>query len=298
MEKEILIKKWLDNELSPLELEQFKQLEEYKSYMELSEKAHLFKAPDFNSSNEYEKLKSIIDSKRTTGKLLNKIRPVMKVAAVFIIGFVIYSVIFTNHITTINTIASEKTIIDLPDKSVAQLNSLSELSFDKNSWSQKRNVELNGEAYFKVAKGSQFDVHTSAGIVSVLGTQFNVKNRNHYFEVTCYEGKVSVNYKEKSIILIAQESIRFFEGKMIEDTTIVNHPSWIDNQSSFKSIPFSEVIAEFERQYNVNIDADMNLDALFTGTFTHTDKKLALSSITIPMNLKYTIENNTIRIYE
>ena len=48
MKKEALIKKWLDNELSTEELIQFQQLEEYESYMKLSEKAIRFKAPSFD----------------------------------------------------------------------------------------------------------------------------------------------------------------------------------------------------------------------------------------------------------
>lgn len=298
MKKEELIKKWLDNELSPAELERFKQLEEYDSYMQLSEKAHLFKAPDFNSSYEYEKLKSIIDKKRSAKKLLNRIKPLMKIAAVFIIGFVVYSIVFSNPLSTINTLVAQKTLINLPDNSIVQLNSMSQLTYYKKSWNQKREVSLNGEAFFKVAKGSKFDVKTSTGIVTVLGTQFNVKNRNDYFEVTCYEGKVNVNKNDKNSILNAGESIRFFNDKVINDTIIKKHPSWIDNLSSFKSVPYTEVIAEFERQYNVNVKTNINSNTLFTGAFTHTDKKLALSSITIPMNLKYTIENNTISIYE
>ena len=47
----------------------------------------------------------------------------------------------------------------------------------ENKWKNERSVNLDGEGFFKVAKGSKFDVETSAGTVSVVGTQFNVKNR-------------------------------------------------------------------------------------------------------------------------
>jgi Fe2+-dicitrate sensor, membrane component len=63
------------------------------------------------------------------------------------------------------------------------LNSSSQLSYSKNKWDSKREVTLNGEAFFKVSKGSTFDVITLNGKVSVLGTQFNVKQRENYFEV-------------------------------------------------------------------------------------------------------------------
>lgn len=298
MKKEELIKKWLDNELTLAEMQEFKQLEEYDSFMKLSDKASFFKAPNFNSSKEYKKILPIIEGKRTTKTLLNRIKPILKLAAVFIIGILVYTAFFLNNETTINTFASEKTVVILPDNSIAQLNSLSELSYNKEAWNKQRKVELIGEAYFKVAKGSQFDVQTSTGVVTVIGTQFNVKNRLNYFEVVCYEGKVSVTYNNKNTILTHGKTVRILNGKIIEDATVIDHPTWIDDYSSFNSVAFSEVIAEFERQYNVNIEADIDSEILFTGTFTHTNKKLALLSITIPLNLKSTIENNTIRLYE
>lgn len=64
MNKEFLIKKWLDNELSVDESKKFQQLEEYNSYMKLSKKSQLFKAPAFNYSKVYLKLQSTIDKKK------------------------------------------------------------------------------------------------------------------------------------------------------------------------------------------------------------------------------------------
>lgn len=296
MKKEYLIKKWLDNELSPKELLEFQQLEEYDSYVKMSEKAHLFKAPEFNVSEAYKKIEPIVSQKRATKSLIQRLKPVMQIAAVFIVGMILYSIIFSNKTIEIQTMASQKVEVTLPDNSIAQLNSLSEIKYNKGSWNKKREVELNGEAYFKVAKGSQFNVQTSSGIVSVLGTQFNVKNRQDYFEVTCFEGKVRVAYSEDVIILTAGKTVRVMNGKFINDNTTLAHPSWTDNYSTFKSVPFSEVIAEFERQYNVKINIDKDTNVLFTGTFTHTNKEQGLQSITIPLNLKYTIKNDTIRL--
>ncbi|PHR71844.1 MAG: anti-sigma factor [Lutibacter sp.] len=298
MRKEELIKKWLDNELTTEELQEFKLLEEYDSFIKLSENAQHFKAPEYNSSSAYEKVLPIIKQKRISKTVLQKLKPVLQIAAIFIIGLVVYSAFFTDDLTTINTLASEKTIINLPDNSIAQLNTSSKLSFNKDAWKKQREVQLNGEAYFKVAEGSQFDVLTSSGVVSVLGTQFNVKNRDDYFEVTCYEGKVRVRTKERTSILTLGKTIRILNGNIVDDTTAIHHPTWIDNYSSFKSVPFTQVVAEFERQYNVKMNLETDVNNLFTGTFTHKDKKLALQSITIPLNLKYKIKENTIRIYE
>ena len=58
MNKELLIQKWLDDELNAAELKAFKGLPEYDSYTKLSEKATLFKDTSYNVSLEFEKLNS------------------------------------------------------------------------------------------------------------------------------------------------------------------------------------------------------------------------------------------------
>ncbi|PCI07208.1 MAG: hypothetical protein COB73_08655 [Flavobacteriaceae bacterium] len=298
MKKEILIKKWLDNELTADELKQFQRLEEYDSYVKLSEKAPLFKAPEFNSSDAYKKLQPIIDEKRGSKSNKELYKIIAQMAAAFIIGFTLVSVFFSKDLTTIETMASEKTTVTLPDNSTAQLNSKSEISYSEKKWDKKRTVNLKGEAYFKVAKGSKFDVKTTAGIVSVHGTQFNVKNRKNYFEVKCFEGLVGVEIDGDITMLPVGNTLRVVNGKLIKSTTDLTAPNWIANESSFKSVPLSEVFAEFERQYNVKISTEFNTEILFTGMFVHDDKQVALKSITIPFDLEYTITNTKIILTE
>lgn len=294
MEKEILVKKWLANELSEEELKAFQQLDDYDSYMKLSKNAQFFKAPAYDTLEAYNKLQTIIAHKRKSKKLLNWLKPVAQTAAVLIIGFFAYTVFFSNNITAVHSLAGQKVMTVLPDASEVHLNSLSQLNFTEKTWKKERKVNLEGEAFFKVAKGSQFEVHTASGIIRVLGTQFNVKNRTNYFEVTCYEGHVSVAYQRENTSLLAGKTLRIINGVADSAMTELRYPTWIDSVSSFNSVPFSEVIAEFERQYNAKISGDIDTNVLFTGTFVHGDRNLALRSITIPFNLEYTIENNMI----
>jgi hypothetical protein len=66
--------------------------------------------------------------------------------------------------------------------------------------------------------------------------------------------------------------------------------NWLNNESAFSSVPFHQVISEFERQYKVEIvPKNVNMEVLFTGRFTHEDMILALKSITIPQNITYQI---------
>lgn len=296
MKKEKLIKKWLDNELTPEEFEDFQKLEAYESYIKLSEGAKRFKAPDFDASEAYQSIQPIIQRKRNRKSLLIRLQPIAQVAAIFMIVFGAYSLIFSENLMTSHTLAGQKTAVTLPDASVVELNSMSEFSYQKNNWKEEREVYLEGEAFFKVAKGSRFDVQTSSGTVSVLGTEFNVKHRNKYFEVKCFEGKVSVLHRGELTELTAGKSIRIVEDKISHAITELEYPSWLDNLSTFKSVPLHEVIAEFERQYDVKIITKTNTGLLFSGSFVHDNKELALKSITLPFELNYTIKNNIITL--
>ena len=180
-------------------------------------------------------------------------------------------------------------IRDLPDDSEIHLNALSSISYNKNKWNKSRAISLDGEAYFKVVKGATFQVNTEAGQVTVLGTEFNVKHRDGIFEVVCYEGSVRVTHQDHTNILKPGDSFLILDGKYIAiEKDIAKNPSWIDNRSYFKSLPYNYVINEFERQYNIEVQATgLVMDQLFTGTFVHNDLNLALKSITLPLNLKY-----------
>ncbi|QCX40553.1 DUF4974 domain-containing protein [Aureibaculum algae] len=299
MKKELLIQKWLDGEINDAELSAFKALPEYASYAKLSEKAKLFEDTSYDVDFEYGKLNAIISERRqktaTPVKTLNWFKPLMRVAAILLVGLAIYYAPLYGDTTTVKTLASNQTTIQLPDNSNVKLNASSSLQYKKGDWENNREVNLVGEAYFDVAKGSQFDVNTWLGKVSVLGTQFNVKQRVNYFEVTCYEGLVSLKYKGKEIKLPAGKSFKVIGNEIIEDETKDSLPSWSSkNMSSFKSVPYSEVIQEFERQYNIKVETNnVDMTQLFTGSFALNDQELALKAITIPLELKYNKENKT-----
>ncbi|WP_040278678.1 FecR family protein [Psychroserpens damuponensis] len=295
MNKEDLIQKWLDHNLSPTELEAFKQLEDYPSLIKLDQELTGFKA---DTTNEDEALEQVWQSINTIKKKPKRLLATLtKIAAMLVVCFGIYFYTTTLD-TTSNTIASQQKSVILPDASQVQLNAMSTMTFNTSSWDDNRHLTLNGEAFFKVAKGKKFAVKTTMGTVTVLGTQFNVKQRNNFFEVICYEGKVGVTSEEKNTTLLPGDSFLIIDGKYIAtEKENTQHPSWLDHKSTFKSIPYSKVIAEFERQYNVSIEYNtINTSQHFTGSFIHNDIEIALKSITLPLQLKYSKTDNIISL--
>ena len=289
MEKAELIKKWLDNNLNPEEQKAFEALEDYNELVQLSDKLKQFKAPDYKSDGV---LEHILEQKKTKKSKLISFNVMSKIAAVFVIGLSLFYFL-NNTDTTVNAIAANKVNTTLPDNSLVTVNASSSITYNKKSWSNKRQVKLKGEAFFKVAKGSKFDVVTNAGIVSVLGTEFNVKNRNNSFEVTCYEGSVLVTYNNKEERLAPGD---YFRSGVVTRKKFENvSPTWINNESTFISEPYSNVIQEFERQYNVKVTTE-NVDTslLFTGKFVHNDIDIALKTLTLPFNIVFEQNENAI----
>ncbi len=295
MKREELIYKWLNHELNADELDNFKKLEDYDVLIKLNNGLLGFKSPNYNTPEALKSVLEHINSEKTIKKSWLPI--IASVAAVFILffGFYYYSTTFDSNF---KTLTAQKQTIELPDGSTVRLNSLSELSFNKSNWSENREIKLDGEAYFKVAKGSKFQVKTPVGIVNVLGTQFNVKQREDFFEVICFEGSVNVAYTDYVINLSPGNRVLIRDGQLIttekEDLT---SPSWIKNYSQFKSAPYEEVLAEFERQYDIKIKLkSVDASQLFTGSFTHDNMETALKSITLPLQLTYSKTNRTITL--
>ena len=289
MNREKLISKWLNHELNEKELEAFKQLEDYKELMKLQAGISRFQQNNFDTISELDSLRKSIRQKKESRKLW---QPFAKIAALFVIGFLAFNY-FTQQPTIIQTLASEKTFIELPDQSTININADSQISYHKKNWKKSREIALKGEAYFDVTKGATFKVETHLGTVKVYGTQFNVKQRNNLFEVVCYEGLVGVLFDGQETLIHPGERIFILNNEVLTTKDSQKGPSWIDGLSTFKSTPYSEVIAEIERQYNLKITLnEIDPNIMFSGSFAHNNIDLALKAITIPVNANYNkIEN-------
>jgi len=288
MEQNYFLAKWLNGEIHEEELLKHISEDELRSYKKIISASNRLEAPEYNAEEAFTKLKSI--QKKSNVRKLQFIRQFYKVAAVLTLFFASYYFISDTN-TTYTTNLAEKTTFELPDHSNVNLNAESEIKFNPKNWKNNRELNLKGEAYFKVEKGSKFTVQTNLGKVQVLGTQFNVAVRDHYFEVNCYEGLVSVTYNNEVIKIPAGSRFKMLNSNTeFTNEHVEINPSWIKNNSNFKSMPYKFVIKELERQFNVSIKYDTKHEnTLFTGSFTHTNLELALQAISIPLNLKFTI---------
>lgn len=290
MDKDHLIKKWLADDLGPEESEVFENLDETPFFKDIVDSASAFKASQFSGVDDYQKFKEQLKLPETKVKKLNWIRPLMRIASVFVMGLAMYYLFFHENLTKIDTKVGEKISVTLPDASSVTLNALSEMAYNENRWNQKREIKLFGEAFFDVAQGATFNVITPEGTVSVLGTEFNVRQRGSFFEVRCFEGTVKVKAEGHEEILEQGDSFRMLEGIVTLGENIYTVPQWTKNVSDFQRVEVSQVFEELERQYGVTVLLEnVNKEQLFTGGFVHDSLENALKSITEPLDLEYTI---------
>ncbi|MGV6828897.1 MAG: FecR family protein [Flavobacteriales bacterium] len=294
MENKKLLSKWLNNEINSEELKKLTASKEYASYIKIAKATAKLSPPVFNSTVNFDAINSKIKQQKSVKvRTFLPLKTVIQIAAIFAILFASY-VFVSNLDTTISTKIAEKETFLLPDESQVVLNANSSIRYQKNSWNNNRELNLDGEAYFKVKKGKKFSVKTSNGVVQVLGTHFNVFSRENFFYIKCFEGLVSVSFNDTLIKLPAKNTLQIEQGVVLAHSKINSeNPSWIDNESYFKNTTLALVLQEIERQYPVTINTkNINVSTRFSGTVTHTDLSLALQAVCEPLNLDFSINNN------
>ncbi|MFA5329323.1 MAG: FecR domain-containing protein [Prolixibacteraceae bacterium] len=167
----------------------------------------------------------------------------------------------------------EKSMVRLPDGSEVWLNANSRLVYNSFS-STHRQVELKGEAFFKVTHNANapFVVKTNECDVEVLGTTFNVMAYDEFGrkEITLLNGKVNVHAEGKTEVLKPGESLILKNHKMqILEVDASQSSQWVDNKFNFKNIPISELMKRLENWYDVDITLEnkSGKEVNFTGTF-------------------------------
>ncbi len=285
-----ILARWLAGELTPEEQRAFERSPEYTTYENLARGLDRYKKPEFDKDRLKNQVWNHINAS-SKGNVI-PLKPLYYSIAVAA-SLLLFIGLFFNQVTY-ETGTGEQLAIILPDGSEIQLNAKSKLQRNRFFWNSNKSVSLEGEGFFIIEKGQDFSVQTKAGTVSVLGTEFNVKTRTAFFELACYEGKVRFDNQKKAIseTLAVGQGLRI-DNKLERITIERSTPDWVDGKSTFTSTPLSEVIAELEAQYDINIMSQrINISHHFTGSFTHNDLDLALKTVFVPMGINYQLSED------
>jgi len=287
MKDEVMLAKWLNNELDEKELKDFMATPEFSTYSKIKEYSAQLTVPEADMDALYHR----IETNRNKPVKVKKLTPwIARIAAILVIALGASYFLYINQTTTQLAENGHRTEFLLPDNSSVTLNAGSEADYKEWNWENNRKLQLDGEAYFKVAKGQTFDVVTSMGKVTVVGTQFNVKARENRFDVTCFEGKVRVTCNGKTVLLTSGKSISFENGKMLQMQVVQNHkPGWLTYEVAYNNEKLTSIINEIERQYNVIIELNIQHPEKltgYTGFIRMNNLNEALESITTVYKLK------------
>lgn len=241
-------------------------------------------SPRWSASKEeiwsafFEPLPEITGLHQPTLRLRNYIQ--YGVAAIFIgaIFFVGFAAFYTQNFVTDK---GAHLSVNLPDGSTVELNAASKISFKPFWWRFSRDIEMLGEAYFEVKKGSQFVVSCPNGVVTVLGTSFNIKARDNTFSVTCLTGKVQVSASTQKVILASKMEAKMVNEQFVifENSDATERISWTENKFVFDNAPLEDVLLEIELQYNIHIVRPKKTNYFYTGNFFKTDDPKEVLSI-------------------
>lgn len=169
--------------------------------------------------------------------------------------------------TTQNTLwvpAGENYKIVLSDGTEVWLNAATRLRFPSRFYGRQREVYVEGEAYFKVAKdpAHPFIVHTTLTQVQVLGTSFNINTyETGNVKTALVEGKVLTKSNDgKSMELTPGYAANyevakgFVSGAFDEDDLL----SWINGVYYFHNIPVADLAIAASRCYGIKIVLNKN----------------------------------------
>ena len=200
-----------------------------------------------------------------------------------------------------------KSNLMLQDGSKVILNAGSFIRYKKNFDSDKRELELVGEAYFEVAKDRLRPFIVKTGIITtqVLGTSFNIKAYPEgEMKIALLTGSVEINmdldHSEK-IHLVPGEAVKIdLEKQEFLKTDFISEDliGWTYNTIVFKQATMYEIIRILENWYGVNINLINNphQDLFISGRFQEQTLGNVLEGLSYSARFKYEINRDQVTI--
>ncbi|MDR3625812.1 MAG: FecR domain-containing protein [Ignavibacteriaceae bacterium] len=205
------------------------------------------------------------------------------------------------------TVVSQKSIITFLDGTKITLNADSKLKYPESFEGSKREVYLEGEAYFEVAHDTSrpFIVHCKNIATTVLGTKFDVSayENDKKIAVSLVEGKVNVSDDKQNSItkLVTLRPKQQFLYNTVQKTynlkefNIDEITGWKDNLLKFNNETLGNVFVRLERAYGVKFELapGTSNNSLITTNFKNTSLMTVTEAIRKFTGLDYdTIKEN------
>lgn len=151
-------------------------------------------------------------------------------------------------------------ILTLEDGTVVHLNSQSVLEFPVHFAKAKREVYLEGEAYFRVEHAGDlpFIVHTRSMDIHVTGTEFNVRayHGESKIQTTLSRGRVNVMVDGNRYDLLPDQQAELDLTSMsttVREVEAQDYTAWTEGLFVFKDRRLEEIMNELARWYDFEV---------------------------------------------
>jgi ferric-dicitrate binding protein FerR (iron transport regulator) len=205
-----------------------------------------------------------------------------------------------------------KSIIQLSDGSKIWLNADSKLKYPEIFKGGAREVYLNGEAFFDVAKsnGHPFIIHLASGTIQVLGTSFNVRayDSEPVVETSVATGKIAfipkyktAHKKQDTIYLAPDHKASYtFDAEELRTsaTSGKEDKAWTEGKLVFRGMNMEQIAVELERNFGKKVvfADDAPKSFVFTGSFENNTLDEIMYYLSITKNFSYKITNTELLI--
>jgi ferric-dicitrate binding protein FerR (iron transport regulator) len=210
-----------------------------------------------------------------------------------------------NAFNTLSTPTGGQYNIVLADGTKVYLNTVSSIKYPTRFNGDQRVVELEGEAYFEVAKNKDkpFIVKSENQSIEVLGTHFNVHayNNESVVKTTLLEGSVAITYKNQKAVLkpgqqsnVADNSTKIVIRKVDTQSAV----AWKNGRFKFDNADLKSVMKQLERWYGIKVEyrGDVSDVRFNGGTFMNKNLSEVLKVLELS-NIKFKVEGKTIIVY-
>ena len=210
----------------------------------------------------------------------------------------------------ITTYQNKEYWVTLDDGTLVHLNYDSRLIYPEH-FGDRRDVILDGEAYFMVAKDKsrQFVVHTPQGDVKVYGTEFVVNTRKSDAEdhkdmyVVLVKGSVgfTANDGREQMLTPGQELSMVHSQLTVTDIDTAPFVAWNEGEFVFNNWSLERIMSVISRWYGLKVEfANSSLGGRkFSGSLSrYDDIKPTIETIETVTGTTITINHQTLNIYQ
>ena len=208
----------------------------------------------------------------------------------------------------IGALRGQKASVTLPDGTKITLNSESTLKYSTNYNQSDRAVELVGEAYFEVAKNKKIPFVVKAGKLEIeaKGTAFNIKAypTDNSISTTLTEGKIEVKTPVDVLNMIPNERMEYNNTdqtfRKLTLTDAEGSIGWLNDELSFENATLAEVVANFSRIYNIDIQfaSESIKEQRFTGKINNNSLLSVLRIISFTSPIRFEQKDSVVILYE